>query len=59
MRYDIDRMGELINWVAGQLLQQIVTGREWDKIKKLKVGETVTFPRDFGTMKPLKVTRVQ
>jgi hypothetical protein len=59
MRYDINRMGEQINYVYGELLAQIVTAKEYAAIKKLKVGESVTFPRNFGTQQPLIVKRVE
>jgi len=59
MRFNINRIGEQIDYVYSELLRQIVTVGEWDKIRKLKVGERIEFPRDFGTKQPLIVERVE
>lgn len=39
-------------------LRSIITQREWNKIAKMEIGETLDFRRDFGN-RVLKVTRTQ
>lgn len=40
-----NRMGERFEKRGGGWLASVVTGGEWQQIKRLKVGESVTFTR--------------
>ena len=46
MKFDVNRMGEQYVGVNDHWVMSIVSGTEWRRIEKLKVGESITFKRD-------------